>query len=73
MEHYSTLAADMLVARGKRVSVLDGCLHGLWAFLRTYILRAGFLDGRQGFVLAKLNARGTYHKYTKARRRRRRG
>jgi hypothetical protein len=73
MEHYSTLAADMLVARGKRVSVLDGCLHGLWAFLRTYILRAGFLDGRQGFVLAKLNARGTYHKYTKAWRRRRRG
>jgi hypothetical protein len=73
MEHYSTLAADMLVARGQRVSFLDGYLHGLWTFLRTYVLRAGFLDGREGLVLATLNAKGTYYKYMKAWRRQRGG
>lgn len=71
MEHYSTLAADMLAARGKRVSFLDGWLHGLWTFLRTYLMRAGFLDGREGFVVAMLNAKGTYYKYMKAWRRQR--
>ena len=30
MDHYSTLAADMLVARGKRVSFSSGIGHGLW-------------------------------------------
>jgi len=31
----------------------------------TYILRAGFLDGREGFMLAVSNAEGTYYKYLK--------
>jgi hypothetical protein len=66
MDHYSTLAADMLVAKGRRVSFASGFLHGLWTFFRTYILRAGFLDGRQGFLLAVANAEGTYYKYMKA-------
>jgi hypothetical protein len=73
MEHYSTLAADMLIARGKRVSFLDRYSHGLWTFLRSYIFRAGFLDGRQGLTLAALNAKGTYLKYLKAWQGRRRG
>ena len=66
MDHYSTLAAEMLVARGKRVSFASGITHGLWTFLRTYLLRGGFLDGREGFLLAVANAEGTYYKYMKA-------
>lgn len=66
IDHYSTLAADMLIARGRRVSFFSGIGHGLWTFLRTYLLRAGFLDGREGFLLAVANAEGTYYKYMKA-------
>ncbi len=40
-------------------------LHGAWAFLRTYLLRRGFLDGRLGFVLAVYIAEGTYYRYLK--------
>jgi hypothetical protein len=40
-------------------------LHGLGAFLRTYLLKAGFLDGREGFMLAVSNAEGAYYKYLK--------
>ena len=46
--------------------VASGISHGLWTFLRTYLLRRGFLDGREGFLLAVANAEGTYYQYMKA-------
>ena len=66
MDRYSTAGADMLVASGRRVSFITGIVRGLWAFIRTYLLRGGFLDGREGFLLAVANAEGTYYRYMKA-------
>jgi glycosyltransferase involved in cell wall biosynthesis len=66
MDRYSTAGADMLAASGRRVSFSRGIAHGLWSFLRTYVLRLGFLDGREGFLLAVANAEGTYYRYMKA-------
>lgn len=66
MNRYSSASARMRVERGKGGSVAGAVAHGLWAFLRTYLLRAGFLDGREGFVLAVANAEGTYYRYLKA-------
>jgi hypothetical protein len=40
-------------------------LKGLWVFIWGYFLRAGFLDGRHGLMLAISNAEGTYYKYVK--------
>jgi len=48
MESYSTLGAQSLVERGKRVGPLSPALHGVAAFLRTYAVKLGFLDGREG-------------------------
>lgn len=62
---YSTAGAQMLQARGKTGSVGKAVAHGLWAFLRTYLFRLGFLDGRMGLVLAISNAEGTYYRYLK--------
>jgi hypothetical protein len=64
MDRYSTAGAAMLA--GRRVGFFSGISHGLWAFLRTYFLRAGFLDGSEGFLLAVANAEGTYYRYMKA-------
>jgi glycosyltransferase involved in cell wall biosynthesis len=64
IDSYSTAGARML-ARG-RVSFASGITHGLWSFLRAYIWRLGFLDGREGFLLAVANAEGTYYRYMKA-------
>jgi glycosyltransferase involved in cell wall biosynthesis len=66
MDRYSTAGAEMLVASGRRVFFFSGISHGVWTFLRTYILRAGFLDGREGFLLAVANAQGAYYRYMKA-------
>ena len=66
MDRYSSAGAEKLVASGRRVTFMTGFLHGLWTFLRTYLVRAGFLDGRAGLLLAIANAESTYYRYMKA-------
>jgi len=66
MDRYSTASAGALVAAGRKVSFFAGIGHGFYAFLRTYVLRLGFLDGAEGFLLAVANAEGSYYRYMKA-------
>ena len=65
IDRYSTASAEMLRDKGRNGSLSKALLHGLWTFLRTYVLKAGFLDGRHGFMLAVSNAEGTYYRYLK--------
>jgi glycosyltransferase involved in cell wall biosynthesis len=65
LNRYSTASAEQAFAKGKTSHPLKAVLHGLWAFIRTYIIRAGFLDGAQGFALAISNGQGTYYRYMK--------
>jgi len=65
LDRYSTASAEQAFAKGKTSNPLKAVLHGAWAFFRTYILRAGFLDGPQGFALAVSNGQGTYYRYIK--------
>jgi len=65
LDRYSTASAEQAFAQGKTSSPLKAVLHGVWAFIRTYIIRAGFLDGGQGFALAISNGQGTYYRYIK--------
>jgi glycosyltransferase involved in cell wall biosynthesis len=65
LNRYSTASAEQAFAKGKKSNPAKAVLHGMWAFIRTYILRAGFLDGPQGFALALSNAHGTYYRYMK--------
>ncbi len=65
IDNHSSLAAQMLFEKGRSSSFSKALLRGFWSFLRTYILRAGFLDGRYGVMLALSNAEGTYYKYLK--------
>jgi len=65
MNRYSSGRAADLAARGRRGGLGRAIGHGLWAFVRTWILRRGFLDGRLGFVLAVHNAEASYYRYLK--------
>ena len=65
MNMYSSSSARMFHANGRRASLATALLHGWWAFMRTYFLRLGFLDGREGFMLAMANAEGSYYRYVK--------
>lgn len=65
LNRYASGNAKDLDAKGVRGSFSKAISHGVWAFVRTYIFRAGFLDGRYGFMLAIYNAESTYYKYLK--------
>ncbi|HEX2545565.1 MAG TPA: glycosyltransferase family 2 protein [Ramlibacter sp.] len=65
VNRYSTAGAQRMFAAGKRTSFAGAMLRAWWAFVRTYVLRRGFLDGRLGFALAVSNAEGTWYRYLK--------
>lgn len=65
IDQYSTLGATQGLARGKTATPASAVLHGAWAFLRTYLLRRGFLDGGQGLGVALMNGQASYYKYIK--------
>jgi len=62
---YSWLSAQLLYKRGKRVKAVKAFINPFWAFFTSYFLRAGFLDGFYGFVIAVNIAHLTFLKYTK--------
>jgi glycosyltransferase involved in cell wall biosynthesis len=66
MNQYTTAGAQMLLERGERSSLPKAISRGAWAFFRTYVLRAGFLDGREGLMLAISTAETTYYRQLKA-------
>ena len=65
MNRYSSGSAEDLNEMGKQGSFGAAIRHGLWSFIRTYFIKAGFLDGQLGLILAIANAEGTYYKYLK--------
>lgn len=62
---YSSLGAELLHQQGKRGGLAPALAHGLWTFLKTYFLKAGWLDGPEGLMLAVSNAEGAYYRYLK--------
>ena len=66
MNRYSDLGARKLLESGKRCpSIIEIIFRSIWTFLRIYILRFGFLDGKAGFVIAFTNMEGTLYRYLK--------
>ena len=65
MNRYSSDSACSLRGRDRRGGVAIGLARGAWMFLRTYLLRWGILDGREGFLIAVLNAENTFWRYAK--------
>ena len=65
INRYSTDAAAMMHARGKTTSILGALGHGFWTFIRIYLIRRGFLDGRHGLVLVVAASAGSFFRYAK--------
>ncbi|MDQ8034232.1 glycosyltransferase family 2 protein [Bordetella genomosp. 1] len=62
---YSSDAAAMMHARGKRATIFSALGHSFWTFVRIYLIRRGFLDGKHGLVLAVTAASGSFYRYAK--------
>ena len=61
---YAKLNAEKYFAQGKKHSLLKQYFSPFFSFLHNYIFRLGFLDGREGFIIAKTTARYTFQKYS---------
>ncbi|MCX6624829.1 MAG: glycosyltransferase family 2 protein, partial [Acidobacteria bacterium] len=67
MDRYTTLAAEQLVSRGRKVSFGQMLVDPPWTFLRTFLLQRGFLDGVEGLAIAYMAALYQFLKFAKAR------
>ncbi|AIL31958.1 glycosyltransferase family 2 protein [Basilea psittacipulmonis] len=60
---YAKLWAEQKSLEGKKAGIFSAITHGLGRFFKMYFIKAGFLDGKVGFVLAVLFAQSTFSKY----------
>ncbi len=64
MQTYTTLFAQQ--HRGKKHgSMLKAIAHGWFAFLKSYLLKKGFLGGKEGFIISAYNGHTAFYKYLK--------
>ncbi len=73
IEKFTTLSAESLLRAGKQGDAWKRFVSPAATFLRAYVLRAGFLDGRAGWDVCRLSAYATWLKYEKLRRLARKG
>jgi glycosyltransferase involved in cell wall biosynthesis len=66
LDRYTTLAAREVLERNARVPMRRLLFDPAWTFVRTYVIRRGFLDGPQGLAIAWMAALYTFLKYAKA-------
>ncbi|MDP3136606.1 MAG: glycosyltransferase family 2 protein [Burkholderiaceae bacterium] len=63
LEAYSDAWARQRHAKGQRASMSRAAVSALVAFLRSYFLRMGFLDGAMGFAVCTMQAQAAFGKY----------
>jgi glycosyltransferase involved in cell wall biosynthesis len=61
--YYARMNAKKYVESGKKTSFFKQYFSPVFAFIQHYIFRLGFLDGKEGFIIAKTTARYTFLKY----------
>ncbi len=62
---YTSLAADDLKKKNRVFKISDILLRPAFAFFKMYILKKGFLDGIQGFILCVFSSTYVFTKYCK--------
>lgn len=67
MDRYTTLAAEQIVANKEDVTWARLLGEPPWTFLKTYVIRQGYMDGVEGLAIANMAALYNFLKYAKAR------
>jgi glycosyltransferase involved in cell wall biosynthesis len=63
LKSYSQIWAEQRFALGQKTSVGRAFASALFAFVRSYVFQAGFLDGSMGLAVCVMQAQGTFAKY----------
>jgi glycosyltransferase involved in cell wall biosynthesis len=62
MEKYADLKANETISN---INLFSSFLRALSKFIKMFFIHRGFLDGKEGFVLAALSSFGVFYKYLK--------
>lgn len=63
LHQYSELQAKMLFEKRKKPNLYHFLFRPFYRFWYQYIIRLGILDGKEGFVLAYINAFSVFKRY----------
>lgn len=63
MKKYSRIGAEEYHRTGRKASIFTPYIHCIWGFIRTYIVKGGIFDGRDGYVICSLYAGSAFKKY----------
>ena len=64
-EKYSTLSAQSMWSKGRKISRVNLVTNPAWAFIHSYLVKLGMLDGVNGFRIARNIAWLNYMKNAK--------
>lgn len=65
VNRYSSAGAAAMHTKGRTTGIVGIIGHSVWTFIRIYLIRRGFLDGKEGFILAAVGASGSFFRYSK--------
>jgi len=65
--NFSSIAAQEYFKMGKTTNPVSMSLRFMWHFFKGYVLRGGFRDGYNGFVICAVSAHESFLKYLKLR------
>lgn len=65
LNRFSTISANGKFEHDTPFRWSDLLLRPQWRFFKSYVVKRGFLDGRQGFIIAMMSAFGVFIKYAK--------
>lgn len=67
-EKYATINAKILINQGRHPSLITPYIYSFLQYIRTYIFNRGFLDGKEGRIIALVTAKSVWQEYYHARR-----
>ena len=65
INRFSSISANEKFSRGEHFRWGDLIFRPPWRFFKSYFVKLGLLDGRQGFIIALMTAFGVFVKYAK--------
>lgn len=67
VEKFSTISAESNYELGKKAPIYKIIFNPIWAFIQSYFIKLGFLDGLNGFIISVQTSNIRFLKYIKLR------
>jgi len=67
VDYFTDISARVLFEQGRRISIFRLFVSPAFRFFRDFILKCGFLDGYDGYIVCRISSQAVFLKYAKLR------